>query len=281
MPEHRTRGLVLRTFDQGESDRLLHLYTAGLGRVSAIAKGARRSRRRFPGTLEIFSLLDVQLVDPPRASLMRLDGASLVRGFPGLVADLGRYAIACQLLEILDRFTGEGEASPELFDFAVGVLGVVEAEVPDRLLALLVRTKTLCRMGYRPQLTGCALCGGPPAAFAPRDGGALCSRCAQPEDDRAPAAVLASLEAGIRSPLRERRALGFDAERVRRAEGLMERFFAFHVGLDLRSSECLAAFVRQPLLDADETPGDTAPRDDVPNASGGGGTSLGEASPRP
>ncbi|MCZ6822253.1 MAG: DNA repair protein RecO, partial [Deltaproteobacteria bacterium] len=61
MLEFRTRALVLRTFDLAESDRLVHLYTEDLGRVSAIAKGARRSQRRFPGTLEIFNLLDAQL----------------------------------------------------------------------------------------------------------------------------------------------------------------------------------------------------------------------------
>ena len=84
MPEYRTRALVLRTFDQGESDRLVHLYTESLGRVSAIAKGARRSRRRFPGTLEILTVLDVRIVDPPRSSLMRIEGAKLVEPFERL-----------------------------------------------------------------------------------------------------------------------------------------------------------------------------------------------------
>ena len=120
MTEYRTRALVLRTFDHGESDRLVHLYTESLGRVSAIAKGARRSRRRFPGTLEIFNVLESHIVDPPRASLMRLEGATLRRGFEGLPRALGRYAIASQLLELLDRFTGEHEANPGLYHFAVG-----------------------------------------------------------------------------------------------------------------------------------------------------------------
>ena len=125
MAEIRTRALVLRCFDQRESDRLVHLYTETAGRVSAIAKGARRSRRRFPGTLEILTVLDARLVDPPRAELMRLEGARVVAPFEDLVGDLGRYAIACQLLEILDRLTGEREASPQLFHFALGVLDVL------------------------------------------------------------------------------------------------------------------------------------------------------------
>jgi DNA repair protein RecO (recombination protein O) len=257
--------LVLRTFDHGESDRLVHLYTEKLGRVSAMAKGARRSRRRFPGTLELFALLHVQLVDPPRAALMRLEGAVLERAPEGIVAHLGRYAVACLLVEILDRFTGERESNPDLFHFAVGVLDVVEREEPDRLLALLVLTKTLARLGYRPQLLSCARCGravrdgGDRAAFLPRDGGAVCGRCAEPAELRIVPDLLTRLEAGIRTPLRERAGLGLDAEAVCTAESLLERFFRFHVGFELRS----APFLRQTLgfdrLDAKSPHSDNSP----------------------
>jgi len=113
MSELRTKALVLRAFDFGESDRLVHLYAEQLGRVSAIAKGAKRSRRRFPGTLEILTVIDVRIVDPPRSSLMRLEGAKLVEPFEGLVNDTARFGIACVLCELLDRATGDRQAQPD------------------------------------------------------------------------------------------------------------------------------------------------------------------------
>jgi len=254
--EHRTRALVLRTFDQGESDRVVHLYSQALGRVGAIAKGARRSRRRFPGTLEILSVVEVRLVDPPRAALMRLESAKLARAFEGIPARLGRFAIACQFLELLDRATPERLPQPELFHFAEGVLAVLDAETPDPLLALLVQAKTLARLGYRPQLARCAVCGaelaaGQRAAFMPAQGGAVCRSCAGPEDARVPARLLRALEAGLRQPLRARGELGFGARDVELAGRLVERFFRFHIGFELRSE----AFLRQVLADG-ERPGD-------------------------
>lgn len=273
MPEFRTRALVLRTFDYGESDRLVHLYTEALGRVSALAKGARRSRRRFPGTLETFTILDTHIVEPPRASLLRLEGARLERPFEGLVNDLGRYAIACQLVEVLDRLTGEHETNPELFQFAIGVLDVLAAEVPDRLLALLVLTKTLAHLGYRPQLLHCGVCGsvigrsGGQVGFAPRHGGAVCRVCCGAEEARVPAGLLRAVEEGIRTPLRERGRLALSAPEVRRAELLFERFFRFHIGVELKST----AFLRNTLgfepVDADPTREDAAP----PRTGGVGG----------
>ena len=264
MAEIRTRALVLRCFDQRESDRLVHLYTEREGRVSVIAKGARRSRRRFPGTLEILTVLDTRIVDPPRASMMRLEGARLVTPFEGLVNDLGRYAIACQLLEVLDRVTGEREANPELFRFAVGVLDVLRGERADRLLALLILTKTLARLGYRPLLSSCAVCGDPLAAgargvgFEARHGGAVCGRCRAGEGSTVGARLLLALDAGVRSPLRTRDRLGLSAQDVRRAELLLERFFRFHIGLELRSTPFLREVVRA-WLDATPSAGENAP----------------------
>lgn len=264
MAEIQTPALVLRSFDQGESDRRVHLFTERWGRVSAIAKGARRSRRRFPGTLEILTIADVRIVDPPRSSLMRLESARLLEPFDGFVGDLRRFAIACQLLELLDRVTGERESHPELFRFARGALGILRSEAPDRLLALLVVTKTLAWLGYRPQLAACAACGrelapAHPVGFDPAQGGAVCGTCAEPHGEAVPAALLLALERGIRTPLRERGALGLRDAQVRLAEKLLERFFRFHLGLELRSASFLEwAFARERALDAPGPPGDTS-----------------------
>ncbi|MBW2415927.1 MAG: DNA repair protein RecO [Deltaproteobacteria bacterium] len=273
MPEYRTRALVLRTFDQGESDRLVHLYTETLGRVSAIAKGARRSKRRFPGTLEILTLIEARIVDPPRSSLMRIEGAKLAEPFEGLVNDLGRYAVGCQLLEMLDRFTAEREASPELFRFAEGVLGVIARETPDRLLALLVQLKTLARLGFRPQLASCSVCGGeiqapgPMAGFEPRHGGAVCASCREPGDTDVAPGLLLALEAGIRTPLRDRGQLGLGPGALRRALVLVDRFFRYYIGAELRTDDFLRKTLPLDRLDANQRPEDTPPT--APDPTGG------------
>ena len=263
MREHRTRALVVNVYDYGESDRLVHLYTEDLGRVSAIAKGARRSRRRFPGTLEILTVLDVRIVEPPRASLLRLEGARLVQPFERFVSDLGRFGVACMLAEVLDRFTGDHEANPELFRFALGVLDVLVEEPADRLLALLTLTKTLARLGFRPRLSDCVACGSAlgagevRVAFVPREGGVLCRACADAEAPRVPVRIVRALEQGIRQPLRERHLHGLQASELREAERMMDRFFRFHIGIELRSEPVVRGLLRS-TLDGQGRYGDTA-----------------------
>ena len=248
MTEHRTRALVLRSYDQRESDRIVHLYTEQLGRVSVVAKGARRSKKRFPGKLESLTVLNARIVEPRRGAIARLEGATLVEPFEGLVQPLGRYAIACQFCELLDRLAAEREASAELFEFAMGVLGVLRSDPPDRLLALLLLVKTISRLGYRPQLASCAMCDEPIAArdaagFEPRHGGALCPNCRVGGGLMTPGGLLLGLERGLRSPLRGRAELNLGPDAVRRLELLTDRFFRFHIGIELRST----AFLRQSL----------------------------------
>ena len=70
--------------------------------------------------------------------------------------------------------------------------------------------------------------------------------------------LLRALEAGIRTPLQERSRLGLDARAVAQAERLMERFFHFHVGFELRSAPFVRDFVPRESLDAPVARGDTA-----------------------
>ena len=63
MALYREQGVVLRTYKLGETDRIVHLLTAGRGKVRAVAKGVRKPGSRFGGRLETFSHLDLQLYE--------------------------------------------------------------------------------------------------------------------------------------------------------------------------------------------------------------------------
>ena len=57
------RALVLSHLDYGDADRLVTLFTAARGKLTAFAAGARKSRRRFAGALEPFTLIQAKLVE--------------------------------------------------------------------------------------------------------------------------------------------------------------------------------------------------------------------------
>ncbi len=138
MTSIRTEALILRSVDFAESDRILHLLVPEIGRLPVIAKGARRSVRRFAGTLDLFNHVTVQVDRRRSTSLARLDQASLIEPFISLRIEAARFALACYLLELLDRLAPEGGVRADtrrLFGFAVGALRAVSSRTTTLIIA--------------------------------------------------------------------------------------------------------------------------------------------------
>lgn len=72
-----TEALLLRRVEYGEADLVLTLLTEKLGKVSALARGARKSSKRFTGALEPMHTLAVELDERPGAELFTLLEAKL------------------------------------------------------------------------------------------------------------------------------------------------------------------------------------------------------------
>src|SRR6185295_17049873 len=94
-------GVVLRTMPLRESDLLVVLYTATYGRVSAVARGGRKSQRRFSGALQLLVLGRYQLGRRPLGELWGLDSADVVREWTELSKDVVAVAHASYVAEIV------------------------------------------------------------------------------------------------------------------------------------------------------------------------------------
>ncbi len=240
--------LVLRTVEFGEADRIVHLLTPTRGRVTAMAKHARRSVRRFPGSLDLFNELRVKLHPRRRGGMPLLDRARLVRPFLALRQDAARYGLACYGIELLSRLAPEEGAGPEMqgvFDFALELLDALERVQPDERMRVLVELRALDALGMRPELRFCVRCGreaeGPKLRFHVADGGVVCPRCAGAEELplQASLGTLRALEQGLRFPLAELPRLALGGPSLREAHQIVGRFQRYHVGIELRSERFL------------------------------------------
>ena len=172
----------MRCVDYAESDRVVTLLTSRFGKRSFIARGARRSKKRFAGALEPLQLLHVE-VGPGSGQLGSLARAEIARSFPRVLGDLGRMAAGFAGLELLRELVPEGEDDATVFATALELLGALDAEqaTPARL-SLCFQVRLLSVLGFEPRLDQCGLCGKHPAArqaaeFDPRLGHLVCRRC--------------------------------------------------------------------------------------------------------
>lgn len=223
--------VVLKTTDYGESDRVVALFSEEHGRLSAFARGARASRRRFGGALEPFTLVSAELRERPGAELWGLESVSVRQGFGAIRGDLSRIACASYACDLSRALVRDHEPHPELFADLVSLLSRLDG-APARAETLRAfELMALRDVGLSPRLDACARCGEPlPAppeglAFSP-EGGLVCGRCT-PGLPRAVRCSAAAVEALARLA----------------GEGLAAGPLAAAVGAEVR--ELLGRFIEQ------------------------------------
>ena len=245
-------GVVLRTTPLRESDLLCVLYTDNHGRVSAVARGARRSQRRFAGALSLLVLGRYQLGRPPRGELWSLESADVVREWTQLSSDVIAVAHASYVAELVTALAPPEAPEPAVLELVTALWDCLADGGPSPAALRAVELELLDLAGHRPALDGCAACGERAlagAVFDPTRGGAICRRCAahsrgpniRPLDAAALAYLVAVAElptlAGVRDLDRDPRFTAADRTAGRDA---LVAMVTVHVGRPLRSLEYLA-----------------------------------------
>jgi DNA repair protein RecO (recombination protein O) len=176
----KTEAIVLRSIRYGEADRILHLYTPGYGRLSAIAKGARRSRSRFGARLEPFFHIRAVLHEG-RSELLTVTGADTVSAHGAVRDHASTLDAAARACDSVARLFETSDPHPEVFVLLANELSLLNADPAQARTAngLAFRLKLLLAAGIVPQLAACAGCGETEhlGGFSGAAGGVVCSSC--------------------------------------------------------------------------------------------------------
>ena len=271
---YRVEAIVLKRTDHGEADRLLTLFSPDLGKLRAIAKGARKPSSRKSGHVELFTHTHLLLAKGRQLDVVTQ--ADTLDAFISLRDNLERVGYAYYLAELVDRFSEEGDAASRggtrtdlksslprddaaeenraVFDLLLHSLAALgDAMSNPELLARFFELRLLQYVGYRPQLFNCIHCGKAIEPienyFSAEAGGVLDPDCVQTQREqiagRAYDAQPISLNAlKIMRYLQTRewetvRGLRLNAEAMSEVEMLMLRYITYHLERNLKSVEFL------------------------------------------
>jgi DNA repair protein RecO (recombination protein O) len=199
----RTPALVIRSVEVFETSRVLTLFTRELGKVSALAKGARRLKSPFQSGLDLLSVCDIVVLHKASDALDLLTEAVLDEHFEPLRRDLAALYAGCYVAELLDALTDRHDPHPKLFDAARVTLRHLGDPVSRPSRTLRFELACLRELGLMPALDHCVHCGRPPTApdhrvaFGLATGGVLCADCrpGQPHVATLSAATLDTIRA--------------------------------------------------------------------------------------
>ncbi len=242
-----TPAVVVRTRAFGESDKIVTFLTRDLGKIAGIAKGARRSKRRFVNVLEPFTHVDVTLRLRQGSDLAFVNACVLVDAPISIASDLMKFAYASYVLELTDRMVREHEAGPDTYELVRDALALIESCAAEAGVLRAFELHLLRLTGYEPELDRCRRCStavtsGTTMYVHPARGGVLCIRCrGEGRAYQASQPVLERLMAFQRT-----RFAGGDIERFRlapamaaEARALVRCFFAANLTAPLASEKLL------------------------------------------
>ncbi len=180
----KDEAIILSTRLFGESDKIVRFFTLSSGKLSGIAKGAKKSQKRFMNTLEPFNQVLIEYFEKPSSSLVRIENADLKESNSGLEVSLRRVCAASFFTEFVDKLTKEKQRHASLYHTLkkiIDSLKRVEFTVTD---VLYYELQMLRHLGYMLNLTACVHCGkalpeGERLYFSKERGGSLCMGCSR------------------------------------------------------------------------------------------------------
>lgn len=179
-----TRGLVLRSTDYREGDKLLTVLTDTMGKLTVKARGARRRGSRLLPVCQLFAWSEMTLFEYQGRYI--LDEAELLEPFAGLQKDLTRIALASYFAEVLGAEGDEDRSSGQSLRLMLNSLyALAHGLYPPRRVKAAFELRYMALSGYAPRLESCAVCGREPEAplLSVSTGLLHCASCPSPGVD--------------------------------------------------------------------------------------------------
>lgn len=238
---YRVEGIVIRSTDYGEGNKIITLLTPGYGKQGVVVRGAKKAKSRHGALAQLFTYGEFSYYKS--GSLGTLNSGEIIEPFRELREGLEGPAYAAYAAELTDRAINDDEAAAYLFhQLKACQTALAEGKDPQVVLRV-YEMKVIGAAGYTPVLDECANCGRQdgPFRFSPPSGGALCPMCRH----RDPAAL--ELETPVWKLLRLFAAL--DLRRLgnvtvkdsskRQLQLALRRWMDTHLGLNLKSRNFL------------------------------------------
>ncbi len=182
----KTEGLVIRQADFSETSRVVTFFTRDFGKISVLAKGAKRLKGSFEAAIDLLTQCQIVFLHKSTSSLDILTEARLVKRFRFQSRDMNVHYGGMYVAELLQLFSEEFDPYPRWYEAAIQTLNSLETCEDFRLPVLRFELQTLQMLGLLPEFEQCQ-CGRSVQndrenwSLWIQQGVLLCSQCRQSE----------------------------------------------------------------------------------------------------
>jgi DNA repair protein RecO (recombination protein O) len=177
-----SEAIVVRTTEYGEGHLIVVLFTRAMGKVSIMARGAKKMKSRYSSLSQLFTYGEFSFY-VPNQGMGTLSSGEIITSHHGLRIDLDKTAYSAYIAELVDKLMNEREPNGYIFEQLLAAFESIDTDKDAKIVMMIFELKILQAAGYSPQLSECVECSGPlvrPFTFHPRLGGMICQQCVRP-----------------------------------------------------------------------------------------------------
>ena len=250
MPHVSSPAIVLRVTEHGDFDKIPTCFTLKRGKISLIAKGAKKSMKRFAGVLELFSVLNLVWSLGARGGGMPvLQEASVVDPFERIRTSIIKTAYASYWCELVNVWMEQGQRQVSVYRLLEYVLTQLDrGGLPEHTLHIAFQLRFMALAGFRPGLDHCHACQRPfepsgkaAVSFDVKRGGVLCQQCGSQLGGllNLSRGTVKLLHWALHAPLGKLHRIRFSREATEESLRMLEAFVPYHLGKETKSLKFL------------------------------------------
>lgn len=174
----KCEGIVIRTTDYGETNKIVTLYTREWGKVGAMARAAKKPKSRLSAVTQLFTY--GYFLIQKGSGLGSLQQGEMISSLRSIREDIFLTAHASYIVDLTDKATADEKTpNPFLFELLLQTLNLINEGYDLDIITNIYEMKMLDLLGLHPCLNQCAVCGGTDGhfSFSVREAGFICHRC--------------------------------------------------------------------------------------------------------
>jgi DNA repair protein RecO (recombination protein O) len=226
----KTVGFILRAIKFRESDLILTVLSRDYGKISLIAKGARRTESKFGAALDLLTLSELVFYDAENLKLLK--EASILEEYRAVKSDYERLTLALQSVHVLQSFIEEHHPDRTIFELLQNFLDELGSLKNLGVAAVAFKLKLMRALGIAPRMSSCAR-GRHRLTdvfwFSPQSGGFVCAACHQAGDTRLSPRLAQNLKMILGLSWSKLDRLALSEDEIALAHRLLDEFMGFHL----------------------------------------------------
>jgi DNA repair protein RecO (recombination protein O) len=174
---YKLEGIVIRSMDYGENNKIIAIYTRHNGKMSVMVRGAKKMNSQFSSVTQLFT--HGEFVVFKTGSMGTLNQGETIESHRKLRENLHMSAYSAYVVELIDRIVPEFDKNEIMFEQLKASLDAIGADKDAAIVLHIMEMKMLAIAGYMPQLDACVSCGAHEGemAMSITQGGILCTNC--------------------------------------------------------------------------------------------------------